>query len=86
MTVTALIAVGSDVNDPDPETRSTPLHAASLNGHVSVVNALIAARAVVDRVDAHGHAALMGAAQEGYEAIVNALHRLAGASVHRVIS
>jgi ankyrin repeat protein len=83
-TVRALIAEGADVNFAQPETRLTPLHVASLKGHLSVVNALIAARAVVDRVHTDGYTALMAAAQEGHEAIVNALHRVAGASVHHV--
>ena len=83
-TVRALIAEGADVNWASPETRGTPLHVASLNGRLSVVNALIAARAVVDRVDAKGFTALMLAAQEGREAIVSVLHRVAGASLHHV--
>ena len=82
MTVTALIAEGADVNCAHPETRHTPLYSASLNGHLSVVNALIAARAVVDRLSAQGFTALTIAAHNGHEAVVNALHRVAGASVH----
>ena len=62
----------------------TPLHAASASGHLSVVNALIAARAVVDRVNVQGFTALMYAAQQGHEAIVSVLHRVAAASVHHV--
>ena len=82
--VKALIAEGADVKWVQPETRHTPLHAASEQGHLSVVNALIEARTVVDRVDGLGWTALMTAAGEGHEAIVVALHQLAGASVHHV--
>ena len=49
-----------------------------------MVNALIAARAAVDRADSLGFTALIYAAQEGFDAIVDCLIRVAGASVHHV--
>jgi len=84
--VSLLIAKGGDVNWAHPDTKCTPLHVASGMGHLSVVNALIAARAVVDRVNVNGFTALMIAAEYGHEAVVIALHRVAGASVHHVNS
>ena len=83
-TVRAQIAEGADVNWALPETKHTPLHVASRRGHLSVVIALVAARAVVDRVDVDGSTALTVAAHAGHKAVVNALHRMAGASVHHV--
>jgi ankyrin repeat protein len=83
--VTALIAEGADVNWADVEqNRGTPLIAASQGGHLAVVNALIAARAAVDRSNSQGFTALIVAAQNGFDAIVDCLIRVAGASVHHV--
>ena len=83
--VTALIAEGADVNwAAVNQGRGTPLMAASQKGHLAVVNALIAARAAVDRSDSQGYTALIYAAQKGFDAIVDCLIRVAGASVHHV--
>ena len=61
--VTAAIAGGADVNWADvTQGRGTPLIVASERGHSAVVNALIAARAAVDRSNSQGCTALIIAA------------------------
>ena len=83
--VTAMIAEGADVNwAAVDQQRGTPLIVASQRGHLAVVNALIAARAAVDRSTSQGCTALLVAADNGFDAIVECLIRVAGASVHHV--
>jgi len=78
----ALLA-GADVNANEGSWRMTPLQSAARNGHVATVEALLAAGAHVDGVDALGWTPLMFAAFTGHAAVVSA-QLAAGADVHRV--
>ena len=75
-----LLAHGSDVNEMDPDTKSTALHDAALRGHVALVEALLSWGAAVDKLNHWGSTPLHLACQEGHLPCVLALLK-AGASV-----
>ncbi|MCX5924743.1 MAG: ankyrin repeat domain-containing protein [Candidatus Dependentiae bacterium] len=71
-----LTVAGVDVDERDERDDypgSTPLILAAEEGHVGVVEALIKARAEVDKVNNNGHTALMGAAREGNVDVIKVL-------------
>ena len=63
---------GGDVNNEDVH-GSTPLHWASLNGHMEVVNRLIQAAADVNKKGHLGYTALHFASKNGHAEVINAL-------------
>ena len=77
-----LLSGGADVNDVNEE-GLTPLAAASQNGHVVIVDMLLAAEANANAADDTGHTALHRASFKGHLVIVQ--HLLAsGADAHAV--
>ena len=82
-TVEALLSSGADPNSPTPGDMSTPLMAASREGHVHVVSLLVAAGATVDAVtgpEFRRFTALCHAAEAGHPDVVDVLCR-GGANV-----
>ena len=61
------------LNEVDPKTKFTALHYAALQGHKSVVEALLSWGAIVDPQDHGGATPLYAACQEGHLACVLAL-------------
>jgi ankyrin repeat protein len=75
-TVDALLRNGADPNAPAPGDMSTPLMAASREGHLRVVGMLLTAGATVDAATAAGYrrfTALCHAAEAGHPEVVNVL-------------
>ena len=75
-----LLKHGSDVNEMEPQTKTTALHQAALRGYEAVVEALLSWGVIVDPQDHRGLTPLYGACQEGHLACVLALLK-AGASL-----
>jgi ankyrin repeat protein len=69
--VAALLAAGSDVEDPAADGDS-PLHKAALGGHLEVVR-LLKGRAQLDQRNASGSTALYNAASQGHLAVMREL-------------
>jgi len=87
-TVAEIIADGEcDVNFPNPEySGSTPLHAASQNGHVEIVRVLIRAGGNVNAVktDSYAHTPLFVAVSNGRASVVDLLIKAkASVNYHR---
>ncbi len=71
--VTALTAMGADVNTREPDTGNSSLHAAAWQGSVQAVEVLVKAGAAVNATNHQGLTALMTAASEGHLEVVRFL-------------
>ena len=73
-----LIQAGGEVNEQDEKDGSTPLHAASREGHVEVVNILIQAGGEVNYKTEQGNTPLHQASWKGHVEVVNTLIKTGG--------
>ena len=72
-TVERLLCIGAWGNSVDPELHTTPLMAASENGHEMVVIALLSHNADPNKQDEQGDTALILASANGYASVVKLL-------------
>lgn len=80
-TVQKRLADGANADSKWPENDLTALYVAAQNGHVDIVNALLAADADVNQKSMQGYTALIKASQKGHLEVVRALIE-AGAEVN----
>ena len=73
-----MIQAGGEVNEQDEKDGSTPLHAASREGHVEVVNILIQAGGDVNCKEKWGWTPLHEASYNGHVEVVKRLIRAGG--------